>query len=269
MALLEEEELQGNWLFKYRGVLPVIILFIGGYLYLHAVNNPEKWTIEGTRFEIVYETFCLFVSLLGLSIRIYTVGYTRPNSSGRNTKTQVADGLNTTGIYSIIRHPLYVGNFFMWLGIAMLTANFWFIMSFILLFWLYYERIMLAEEQYLRRKFGEPFLTWANHTPAIIPAFRQFRKPAVSFNWKKVVRNEKTGFMLLFLIFSLFDFWGEWLKSSRQYNFFLMAAAISSCIIYIGIKILSRYTNLLNDEYDEQRAPAKANEINDKASLAN
>jgi len=83
---------------------------------------------------------------LGLFIRAYAVGHTPANTSGRNTKEQLADELNTTGIYSMVRHPLYLGNFFMWLGAAVLTKNGWFIVAFILLYWIYYERIMFAEE---------------------------------------------------------------------------------------------------------------------------
>jgi hypothetical protein len=75
-----------------------------------------------------YYTFgCVFISLIGLAVRIYTIDYTPDNTSGRNTSEQVADTLNRTGIYSIIRHPLYVGIFLMWLGIAFVVQNFWFI----------------------------------------------------------------------------------------------------------------------------------------------
>ncbi len=40
---MEELEQQGNWLFKYRGVLPLIILFIGMILYLRTELYPESF----------------------------------------------------------------------------------------------------------------------------------------------------------------------------------------------------------------------------------
>lgn len=49
MALKEEFEQQGNWLFRYRGVLPIIILFIGAYLYLQTEIYPETFIFEGTQ----------------------------------------------------------------------------------------------------------------------------------------------------------------------------------------------------------------------------
>ena len=154
MALQEEFEKQGLWLFTYRSILPLIILVIGTILYLRTEIYPETFVLEETPYEIYYETICLLVSLFGLVIRIYTVGHSAKNTSGRNTEQQVADSINTTGIYSAVRHPLYLGNFFMWLGPAMLTGNFWFIIAFGLFYWVYYERIMFAEEQFLRKKFG-------------------------------------------------------------------------------------------------------------------
>lgn len=41
MALQEELEKQGNWLFKYRSFLPLVILLIGTILYLRTELYPE------------------------------------------------------------------------------------------------------------------------------------------------------------------------------------------------------------------------------------
>ncbi|UKI18106.1 MAG: isoprenylcysteine carboxylmethyltransferase family protein [Bacteroidales bacterium] len=128
-----------------------------------------------------YEILCFVVSLLGLAVRAFTVGYTPANTSGRNVAEQVADQLNTTGLYSVVRNPLYVGNFLMWLGIAMLTMNLWFIISFILLFWVYYERIIFAEEQFLTNKFGSVYTDWADKTPCFIPRLKGYVAPKLPF----------------------------------------------------------------------------------------
>ncbi|WP_154855665.1 methyltransferase family protein [Cyclobacterium xiamenense] len=105
------------------------------------------------------------------------------NTSGKNTRVgQVADQLNTLGIYSTVRHPLYLGNFISWFAIALLTANYWFVCVFILIYWLYYERIAMAEKQFLRRKFGSKYLHWADAVPAFIPNILLFKKPALRFS---------------------------------------------------------------------------------------
>lgn len=248
MALQEEFEKQGNWLFKYRSFLPLIILAIGTGLYLRTEMFPGTFILEETTYEIYYEMIALIISLMGLYIRVYTVGYTPKNTSGRNTdEGQVADTLNTSGIYSIVRHPLYLGNFLMWFGPTMLTGHIWFIIAFVLLYWIYYERIMFAEEQYLRRKFGAIFLKWSINVPAFIPKFKNFKKSELSFSWKKVLKKEKNGLFALFLIFFIFDFAGELIENKTEYNYFLIAMCTLTGLSYIVLKYLKSRTNLLEE----------------------
>lgn len=248
MALQEEFENQGNWLFKYRSYLPLIILVIGTILYLRAEIYPETSFIKNSYFEIYYETFALIISLLGLFIRVYTVGYSPKNTSGRNTKEgQVADTLNTTGIYSLVRHPLYLGNFLMWLGPAMLTGHLWFIVSFILFYWIYYERIMYSEEQFLRNKFGKVYLEWSKNVPAFIPKINNFKKADLTFSLKKVLKKEKNGFFALFLIFCFLDVSGELIKKETNYNFFLIAMCGLTGLSYVVLKFLKNKTIILEE----------------------
>jgi protein-S-isoprenylcysteine O-methyltransferase Ste14 len=248
MALQEEFEKQGNWLFKRRSYLPLFCLTGGLALYLwraYLLGNTSGTLYE--KYKTWYELGCLFVSISGLAIRIFTIGYTAKNTSGRNTSGQMADSLNTTGIYSMVRHPLYLGNYFMWTGLALLTFNAWFVMVYSLLYWIYYERIMFAEEQFLRRKFGDTYLHWAAKTPAFLPNLRKFRRNELSFSGKKVLKKEKNGFCALFLLFALFHVSGELLQTKPNYNYVLLAAAACSMVIYFALKYLKRCTSVLDD----------------------
>jgi protein-S-isoprenylcysteine O-methyltransferase Ste14 len=248
MALQEEFEQQGNWLFKYRGYLPVFILLAGIIIHIRTELNPEISFLKKMPYEFYYETGCLLVSLFGLFIRAYTIGYKAANTSGRNTfEGQIAESLNTAGSYSIVRHPLYLGNFFMWLGIALLIGCLWFIIFFCLSYCIYYERIMFSEEQFLRRKFGSVYTQWAEKTPAFFPKFRLFLKPSLSFNWKRVLRQEKNGFVALFLLFAGFDIIGEWVKKQNHYNYFLLVTCIISIVSYFILKYLKYKTEVLNE----------------------
>ena len=246
MALRKEFETQGRWLFKYRGVIPIIILVIGAVVYLKTRFSPH---FVESPYEIYYETFCLLISFFGLAIRVYTVGHTPQNTSGRNTaEGQVADVLNSTGIYSIVRHPLYLGNFFMWLGPAMLTGQFWFIIAFCLFYWVYYERIMFAEEEFLRNKFGTNYTDWAEKTPAFLPRFKNFVKPNLPFSWRKVLKKEKNGLLAVFLVFSLFDVAGEVIAHHSGYNYFLIVGVGITLLIYVVLKFLKYRTSVLDEE---------------------
>jgi len=231
MALLEEFEKQGNFLFKYRGILPLILVIPALIV---------KMTTAKLFVNPAFDLICFGVSLFGLCIRIYTIGYSACNTSGRNTTEQIADSINTTGIYSINRHPLYVGNFFMWFGICMLTQNLWFTIAFAMLYWHYYLRIMFAEEQFLRKKFGEPYVSWSCKTPAIIPSFRLFKRSLYSFSVKKVIRQEKTGFMMVAIMFFVFNWSDHW-----ELELLWVGIAVLGVTIYIAIKLIEKTTNLL------------------------
>lgn len=248
MALQEEFEYQGNYLFRYRSILPLIIL-IPGLLVFAWYKYHQSEGFSFITYE-AYEFICLATCLLGLAIRIYTVGHTPKNTSGRNTENQLADELNTTGIYSTVRHPLYVGNFFMWLGIAMLTANFWFVTSFVLLYWVYYERIMYAEEQFLRRKFGDIYLKWAEKTPAFVLSFKNWQKPKLPFSMKKVLKKEKNGIFAIFVLMFAFKVLGDFIEAGSfefQISWHLYAVLLSG-IFYLILKIIKHNTKILDEK---------------------
>ncbi len=239
MELIKELDKQGNFLFKYRGTLPIIILVLG--ISVHAYYKWQTGSYATISYiDNTYEFICLAVALFGLWIRVLTIGYAQKNTSGRNTATQVADYLNTSGMYSTVRHPLYVGNFFMWLGVAMLTQHTWFIISFILAYWLYYERIMYAEEQFISKKFGKLFTDWAAITPAMIPNLSKWNNPDLEFSTKKVLRQEKNGFAAIFILFFLFDIVAEYFTYGdiEFRNVHWLVLCIISIVIYYILKFL-------------------------------
>lgn len=247
MALQEEFERQGSRLFKYRGSIPLILLVTGIIVFVFSKMNSTGFE-NYIPFEI-YELLCLLISFIGLGIRVYTVGYTPENTSGRNTKIQKADVLNTTGIYSMVRHPLYVGNFFMWMGIAMLVQSLWYMFAFVLIYWIYYERIMFAEEQFLRRKFGDVYLEWSKKTPAFIPSTKNYSSPSISFSWKKALKKEKNGFAAIFLVFFMFRAIGDYINTGGLVlNSWLAYSAAITFILYFILKYLKRYTTMFDEE---------------------
>lgn len=191
MALREEFERTGNWLFRWRSYLPVLFFGIALLSLRHA--KP----LEDNIVQCLWEIFCLSVSHAGLAIRILTVGFSQNRTSGRNTSGQVAQSLNTTGLYSMTRHPLYLGNFLVWFGVSLFPMVWWLPVLSILIFCIYYERIMFAEEEYLRKKFGETYTEWAEKTPAFIPSFKNYVKHSLPFSSKKVLRKEYDGFFAI------------------------------------------------------------------------
>ena len=172
MTLRDTLEERGRWLFRYRGHLPLLLLPVFAAALL---NSPS---VPGAR--IGWEALCLVIAFAGLAVRAATVGFVPARTSGRNTAAQVADALNTTGMYSVVRHPLYLGNAIVLLGVTLLFSCWWLVLIVLLAFGLYYERIMLAEEAFLRRQFGDSFEAWAARVPAIVPNLRGWQRPALA-----------------------------------------------------------------------------------------
>ncbi|MEA3448561.1 MAG: isoprenylcysteine carboxylmethyltransferase family protein [Bacteroidota bacterium] len=248
MALQEELKQQGDFLFRYRSYFPLILLILGlgVQVYESTLDNNYFPVLENT-----LETAAIFVGLFGFFIRAFTIGYTPKNTSGRNTKAgQVADTLNTAGLYSLIRNPLYVGNYFMWLSIAMLTGNICMIFVFSLVFWIYYERIVFAEEEFLRRKFGEAYLTWTEEVPPFLPKHFKYSKPAMDFSWKKVLRKEKNGIFALFLVFLVFLSVEAYLENGEYITdkTWIIVGTVVTGVLYFILKFLKKYTNCLSEK---------------------
>ncbi len=199
MALVHELENSGNWLFKRRSWLPLVIIAAG--LTMMYLGNRQA-----IFFDLRDEMIFLGISIFGELIRILTVGFAPRNTSGRNTAAgQVADELNTSGLYSLIRHPLYLGNFFMWLGPVLFLRSVWFTVLFCLVYWLYYERIMFAEEQFLRRKFGEAYDRWSEKVSSFIPFSFRFIPPKLPFSVINVLKREYNSIVNVFLVFFILD----------------------------------------------------------------
>ncbi|RZJ67173.1 MAG: DUF1295 domain-containing protein [Flavobacterium sp.] len=248
MSLSLEIEKQGNWLFRYRSYLPLLILPLGIGIHLYnLLDGSFAWSKSGANI-LWFELLCLSVSVLGLVVRGLTVGCTPKNTSGRNVHEQIADYLNTTGMYSLVRHPLYLGNFLSWLGIAMFTGSFGFVIAFCLAFWLYYERIMFAEESFLTRKFGQQYIDWAAQTPAFVPKVTGFRSSGLPFSWKKVLKKEKNGLAAIFLVFLLFDISRNLIFETATFSQLWMFGTFASGIVYLILKILKKRTCLLNED---------------------
>ena len=204
MALCEEFEKTGRWLFRWRSYLPV--LFAG--IFLLALRESEH-PGRSEQWEVIWEVFCVLVSFTGLGLRALTIGYAPKGTSGRNIKEQIADTLNTTGVYSIVRNPLYLGNFFMGLGVALFAHLWWLALIYILSFWLYYERIIFAEEAFLRERFGNQFVEWAQRTPAFIPNFSIWKQPSLPFSLKNVLKREYNGLFAVVVVFFILEVVGD------------------------------------------------------------
>ena len=242
MALREELERSGNWLFRWRSYLPILTIGMA-LIALGHFHYPGR----RHHYDELWESLCLTISIAGLLIRAYTVGCAPKGTSGRNVSNQVANVLTTSGMYSVVRHPLYLGNFLMAFGISLFPRTWWLPVLYVLIFWLYYERIMFAEEEFLREKFGQSYLSWAARTPAFFPRFKRWQPPEMPFSLRWALRREYASFAAMILVFALLEEVSEFIVHGKFVIDRMWTILISVTLVsYVVVRFLSKKTHLLD-----------------------
>lgn len=239
--LLESLVRQGHWLFRWRGHLPFVLL--AAVLLGVATAPPPSWALHPA-----WRAFCLLLAAGSLGLRALVVGYAAPRTSGRNTRGQIADSLNTTGPYSLVRHPLYLANALGWLAVALWTGQPWLALAIMAVFALVYERIMLAEEAYLADKFGPSYRAWAARTPALWPRRWRWTAPARPFAWRRVLRSEYTTVLDLTGAFVLVDAAQRLALGRRPWVDGPALVALGAAVaIYLTLWLVKHATRWLDD----------------------
>jgi protein-S-isoprenylcysteine O-methyltransferase Ste14 len=238
----ERMAVQGQWLFRHRGILPAMLLI------------PGMWTLFYFRFlggnpalQDAWDWMCLGVSLCGLIVRATTVGFVCNGTSGRNTTSQRATELNTTGWYSVCRNPLYLGNSLIMLGIVMVPGSIGYVAICACSFWIYYERIIAAEEEFLHASFGSDFAEWARSTPIFFPRLYGWKTPAKPLRWRMVLRREYSSVLLIGIAFFLLNIL-EYAFAERRLQFESEWAVMFAITVaaYLTLRSLKKHTTYLN-----------------------
>lgn len=242
----------GRFLFRYRSYLPLVLVPFG----IWQLSYYDKYIGGSHIYDAMWDFACLGLALSGSLIRFISIGYAQSGTSGRNTSDgQVADALNTKGMYSLVRHPLYLGNLIMYTAALLFTKSPWFALAGCLGLVLYYERIIATEEQYLREKFGHSLDTWADKTPCLIPKLRKWTKPSLKFSARAGLRSEfysVVGVVVAFYILDLVEhyFVEGVIRADTEWNILLGVALVS----FVVLRFLRKNTRIL--EPKDQRIEA-------------
>ena len=239
---------QGAFLFRWRSYLPLVLLMPGMMALSDSALFEERY---GERIDEIWALTGFVIAIAGLAIRWMTVGFVPAGTSGRNTKEQRAHALNTDGLYSVVKNPLYLGNYFTILGVLVSLKVWWLVMIGSLAYWIYIERIIAAEEEFLTMEYGDEYSRWADRTPVFIPDFRLWRKPAMKFSLKTVLRREYNGFMgvcaAFFLTELIVDVFVEgeplrfWIREDWPWVWGFCAALT----IFLTLRTLKKHTSVL------------------------
>jgi protein-S-isoprenylcysteine O-methyltransferase Ste14 len=141
----------------------------------------------------------LAVALLGESIRFTGVAYA--GRSTRRTKKAGASRLVTDGPFGYVRNPLYVGNFFLSLGVVIMTNAWmpWMILVQIILFSFQYHFIVQHEESFLAKEFSE-YASFKKNVHPWIPRLKPWTfegQVKTEPGWSKARKSERNTFQAI------------------------------------------------------------------------
>ena len=167
----------GAVLFRNRSWLPVPFLLVA--LLAPGIVTAANW-IVGAVLIVVGE----WVRLAGVA----AAGTTTRRRS-RNVQRLV-----TYGMFGWVRNPLYVGNFFIWMGFVVISGVMWFLPVAILIFAAEYTLIVAYEEGVLESIFGQEYLDYKRSTPRWIPRPPSKRESG-PHDWREAWRSEVSTFL--------------------------------------------------------------------------
>jgi hypothetical protein len=107
---------------------------------------------------------------------------------------------------------------------------------------------MFAEEQFLERKFGSDFLTWAKQVPTFLPNYKKFEPSENDFSWRIVFKNEYPGVLSTMTSF-LFLLILKRTASNKELSFEWFDLYFALFILFFGLtfKFLKRKTQVFFD----------------------
>ena len=150
-------------IFFYRGYNQALFFLT---LIIYVWFFPPSDTFEGLWMDTFIDHLGIVSLICGAFLRVWAVSHVGRCTRSRRLKATV---LVTTGPYAYVRHPIYVGNFFIGLGMIILSEALVFMPAFLLLFTFQYRAIISTEDEFLKRKFGEEFDRYCLSVPRYIP----------------------------------------------------------------------------------------------------
>jgi protein-S-isoprenylcysteine O-methyltransferase Ste14 len=102
--------------------------------------------------------------------------------------------LTTSGPYAFTRNPLYLGSFFIGVGVSLAGGHWIWLAVFMLFYLAVYSRTMAGEAKHLSELFPERYAEYAERVPAFIPRltpYRSTRGQTAGFRWAQYRRNRE------------------------------------------------------------------------------
>ena len=221
----------GHFIFRYRTALSPLILL------LLLIPGPPV-----TADPFVAAVLGLAVAFAGQVVRAATIGLEYIVRGGRNHRVY-ADALVTEGLFGHTRNPMYVGKFLMVAG-AGVAANSWpALVGICAVYSFMYHAVVLAEEEYLRGKFGAAFDEYCKDTPRWLPRLGGLRETFAHsrFDWTRVLTKEYSaplGWTLPIVLIGLYNTHTNTELAERPTAVAILVSALAlavACWLVVGL----------------------------------
>ncbi len=195
----------GNLFFRVRNALfPVI------FICLFLFTRPALF-FGNELMDRFIVTVGVLAAMAGQCFRLSVIGFAYIKRGGKEGRVY-ADDLVIEGFYAHTRNPMYVANYLMTVGLGLMYGSPW-VYFFVIPFFSYvYLSIVVAEENFLRSKFGPEYDEYCRNVHRFVPNFRGLKDSLkkFSYDWKKVIRKEYgTLFGTLFAL-DFIPLWKAW-----------------------------------------------------------
>ncbi len=131
------------------------------------------------------------VSLFGEAIQLWSFASLVKNEQ-----------LTARGPYVLVRNPMYLGRFFLILGIVLLFGNDYLTAVYVVFYYFYMVNRVGREERRLTERLGPPYRDYCTRVNRFLPSFGKVFEPAVRFfNWSVLYRNHGHWNLLAMLLF--------------------------------------------------------------------
>ena len=146
----------------------VLVLFLGNsFVPLISILTP--W-LDRFRYQLPLSiSLGCVILLISALIIVWKAHQELGESYSQDLEIKQDHQLIVTGIYRIIRHPIYAGGFLMAISQVGLLLNWLAGLSGILTLTVFYLLRFKKEEQMLLDQFGSDYLTYQKQTPRLIP----------------------------------------------------------------------------------------------------
>lgn len=143
---------------KVDVILLIVFLILGGIIYQYDFLYTGYTPFVDNLFDGLGFVFIL----KGVFIRMAARGHKKAHSGGSHQ-------LVTTGLYQVVRNPMYLGTFYIGSGFVLTLLPWWMVFVFAGFFYARFNQQMMNEEKFLTQMFGKKYEEYCRQVPRIFP----------------------------------------------------------------------------------------------------